>query len=83
MHKSSAFCGEGSFHIFQQHFNGTINIANQIVRNLNLKTENKKNFTPTAIDKIKNFVFKQFATRLCNQNHVQNNLPKDVFPTDS
>jgi len=40
IHKSSAFAGEGAFLLYEQHFNGTVNICNQIVNKLNLKSEN-------------------------------------------
>ena len=44
IHKSSAFAGEGAFLLYGQHFNDTVNICNQIVNKLNLKSENNKFF---------------------------------------
>lgn len=83
MHKSSAFCGEGSFHIYKQHNNGTINIANQIVKNLNLKSENKKIFIPVEIDKIENLDFRIFASKLYTENHDHKSSRIDFFKTSS
>ena len=81
MHKSSAFCGEGSFLIYKKHNNGTINIANQIVKNLNLKSENNKIFIPVEIDKIENLDFRIFASKLYTENHDHKSSRIDFFKT--
>ena len=65
LHKSSAFAGEGAFLLYGQNFNGTVNICNQIVNKLNLKSENNKFLTYEEISKIKSLEFKQFANKLC------------------
>jgi len=80
LNKSSAFCGEGAFKMFDQEFNGTVNIANQIVNNLHLKIENHKHFTKDEIDKIKDIEFKAFASKLYDQknSYTIENLPKNT-----
>jgi hypothetical protein len=78
LNKSSAFCGEGAFKMFDQEFNGTVNIANQIVNNLHLKIENNKHFSKAEIDKIKDIEFKDFASKLYDLKHTYSieNSPK-------
>jgi hypothetical protein len=81
LHKMSAFCGEGSFKMFDLAYNGTVNIANQIVNNLCIQKENNKIFSQEQIDNMKNPEFRQFASKLFSENnHSQNknnnNLPK-------
>ena len=58
LHKSSSFAGEGAFLLYGQNFNGTVNICNQIVNKLHLKSENTNFLTYEEIGKIKNQEYK-------------------------
>ena len=80
IHKSSAFAGEGAFLLYGQHFNGTVNICNQIVNKLNLKSENNKFLNQEEIFNIKKLEFKNFAAKLftsknptLNENQTKRN----------
>ncbi len=73
LHKTSAFAGEGAFQIYEKNFNGTVNIANQIVNRLNLKSLNNQFLNKAEIDKIANLELRIFATKLFNKQSFKSN----------